>query len=235
MPRIVSIQLGQPREYGTPDGDVMERPFTTAFVKQPVDGPVYLHTDHLEGDAVADTKHHGGPEKAVLAYSADHYPAWRAETYVDFPHGAFGENLTISGADEETICIGDIYDIGTARVQVSQPRLPCWKIARRWGIKDLSLRVHRSGRTGWYLRVLREGTVKPGDVLRVVDTPHGQWTIARVNRALAARPRDFDELAKLAKVPALAPKLARDLARWAAERPVEADPDADLLVTADAE
>jgi MOSC domain-containing protein YiiM len=236
MARVATIQRALPREHGVPGTeDVMQRPFFTAFHKEPVDGPVWVSKTGLEGDGVGDPVHHGGPEKAVLAYSADHYPGWRAETYVQLPHGAFGENFTVAGADEETVCIGDVYDVGEARVQVSQPRQPCWKIARRWGIRDLSLRVHRSGRTGWYLRVLREGTVAPGDVLRMVDCPHPQWTIARINRALAARPRDFDTLAKLAQVPVLPPKLARDLARFAAARPAEDDPDAGLVVTHEAE
>ncbi|HEX8904255.1 MAG TPA: MOSC domain-containing protein, partial [Longimicrobiaceae bacterium] len=128
------------------------------------------------------------------------------------------ENFTVEGLDEATVCIGDVYAVGEARVQVSQPRIPCWKIARRWGIRDLSARVQRTRRTGWYLRVLDEGEVAPGDAITLLERPHPEWTIARANAAIYTRPRDADEILALAAVPALAPSLAQALAQYVALR-----------------
>lgn len=217
--RLASIQAALPREHGRDDAaEPMGRPWTTAFFKEPVAGPVWLARTNLEGDRQADLKHHGGPDKAVLCYAAAHYPLWRAELGRELPHGAFGENFTVEGLDEATVCIGDVYAIGQARVQVSQPRMPCWKIARRWGIEDLSARVQRTGRTGWYLRVLDEGLVAPGDEIARLERPHPEWTIARANAALYTRPRDVDEILALTAVPALAPSLAAGLAQHVALR-----------------
>lgn len=120
----------------------------------------------------------GGPEKAVLAYAADHYPLWRSELEpLELPYGTFGENFTIAGLTEETVCIGDIYIIGGAIVQISQPRQPCWKLARRWQVKDLVIRVPANGRTGWYFRVLKEGYIEQGVPVILLDRPYPQWPI----------------------------------------------------------
>jgi MOSC domain-containing protein YiiM len=118
--------------------------------------------------------------------------------------------------DEAAVCLGDVYAVGEARVQVSQPRLPCWKIARRWEMRDLSARVQRSGRTGWYLRVLAEGRVAAGDAVALLERPHPDWTIARANAALYTRPRDAAEILGLAAVPALAASLRKGLEQYAA-------------------
>jgi len=229
---LVSIQAALPREHGTPGAaKVMERPWTTAFFKEPVAGPVWLGSTNLAGDRQADLKNHGGPDRAVLAYAAGHYPGWRAELYLELPHGAFGENFTVAGMDEATVCIGDAYEVGGATVQVTQPRIPCWKIARRWQVKDLSARVQRSGRTGWYLCVLREGEVTPSDAMRLIDRPHPEWTIARANAALYTRPIDEAEVRALAACPALASSLRAALAAYLAQHlDPEADGDAPRLV-----
>ena len=217
--RLLSIQVALPAEHGTPGAaKAMERPWTTAFFKEPVAGPVWLGATNLDGDRQADPKHHGGPDRAVMAYSAAHYPGWRAELYLQLPHGAFGENFTVGGMDEATVCLGDAYEVGGAVVQVTQPRIPCWKIARRWQVKDLSARVQRSGRTGWYLRVLREGEVAPGDEMRLVARPHPEWTIARANAALYTRPADEAEVRALATCPALAGELRGVLSGYLAQQ-----------------
>jgi MOSC domain-containing protein YiiM len=171
-----------------------------------VAGPIWLARTNLAGDGQADLENHGGVEQAVLAYAGDHYPAWRTELALpDMPYGAFGENFTIAGQDETTVCIGDTYAIGEAIVQVSQPRGPCWKLARRWRIKDLTARVQRSGRAGWYLRVLREGHVAAGQPVRLLERPFPQWTIARVNALLNGRDDDRRAIAELAACPLLGP------------------------------
>ena len=226
MMKIASIQVALPRTYGTEGAaNPMERPWTSAFAKEPVAGPVRLGATNLAGDQQADPRYHGGPDKAVLCYAAAHYPQWREELGRELPHGGFGENFTVEGRDESTGSRGDVYAIGGARVEVSQPRLPCWKIARRWGMKDLSARVQRTRRTGWYLRVLEEGTVAVGDEIVLVDRPYGEWTIARANEALYTRPRAVDEIAGLAACPALAESLAAALRHFLG---MQHDPDDDL-------
>jgi len=203
---LVSIQVGLPRRWGDPEAtDPMERPWESAIAKEPVQGPVWLGRTNLIGDGQADLKHHGGPDKAVLAYAAAHYPLWRAELgRSDLPYGAFGENFTINGLTEEVVCIGDVYAIGEARVQVSQPRQPCWKIARRWRIKDLTARVVETGRTGWYLRVLTEGYVEARVPVELVERPFPQWTVARATEVMRNRWRDQAAARALAECPALA-------------------------------
>jgi MOSC domain-containing protein YiiM len=141
-----------------------------------------LRTANLDGDEQADLRVHGGPGKAVCVYSADHYPAWRQELgLASMEPGAFGENFTVSGHTESDVCIGDIYRIHEAIVVVSQPRTPCWKLARRWNVPDLPRRFLRSGRTGWYLRVAQEGHVQRDAVFELLARPYPKWTIAHVN------------------------------------------------------
>lgn len=189
MGRIVSVNVGMPREHGVEGAAIpMDRPWTTGFFKEPVGGPVRVGTTNLEGDGQADLRVHGGPDKAVLLYAAAHYPAWQEELGFAMPFGAFGENLSVEGMTEAEACIGDVLEIGTARLQVAQPRGPCWKIARRWKMRDLSARVQRSGRTGWYARVLQEGVVQAGDPVVLVHRPHPEWTVARANELLHAKP-----------------------------------------------
>ncbi len=203
---LVSIQVGLPRKLGVADAaDPMDRLWESGFVKEPVSGPVWLGRTNLAGDGQADREHHGGPDKAVLAYAAAHYPLWRAElNRPELPYGAFAENFTIDGLTEETVCIGDVYAIGEARVQVSQPRQPCWKIARRWRIKDLTVRVRETGRTGWYLRVLQEGYVEPGLDVVLIERPFPQWTVARATEVMLHRREDRQAAAELAECPLLA-------------------------------
>lgn len=222
--KLLSIQVALPREHGRADAErAMDRAWTTAFFKEPVSGPVFLARTNLDGDRQADPEHHGGPDKAVMAYAASHYALWRQELGRELPHGGFGENFTVQGADESTVCIGDVYAIGEARVQVSQPRIPCWKIARRWGIRDLSARVQRTRRTGWYLRVLVEGHVAPGDEIVLLDRPHPDWPVLRASDVLYTRPHDVDAVRALADVPALAPGLSQTLERYFAQAAVPPD------------
>ena len=174
----------------------------TAFGKQPAPGPVHAGHQGLEGDAQADRRYHGGPEMAALAYSADHYPAWRVELdWPALPLGGFGENLSVSGASEQSVCIGDVWRAGSAVLQIASPRKPCHKISAYWGRPDLLLLVQQSGRSGWYLRVLEEGGLSAGDAIELVDRPHPQWSVARAN--LAALQRKSEAARELAEVFAL--------------------------------
>ncbi len=204
-PLLVSVQVGLPRWHGTPgSADPLDRPWASGFFKEPVPGPVRVTYRNLDGDGQADLVNHGGRDKAVLAYSADHYPHWRTELGLpDMPFGGFGENLTLAGVAEADVCIGDVWRIGPVVLAVSQPRQPCWKLARRWHLKNLPARVVETGRSGWYFRVLTEGVIEAGLAAELVARPNPAWTVARANGVLYAQPPDPAESAALAAVPEL--------------------------------
>jgi len=148
---------------------------------------------------------HGGVYRVVLAYSADHYPTWRAELGFEMPYGGFGENFTVSELTEETVCLGDVYAVGEAVVQVTQPRAPCWKLARRWEIKDLTARVEARGWGGWYHRVVQPGFVAAGDSYRRIERSHPDFTIARINDLVSKRNVDLTFAAALSEAEMLTP------------------------------
>lgn len=211
---LVSVQVGLPTRLGTPGAvDRQDRPWTTGFFKHAVAGPVWLGRTNLAGDGQADRRFHGGPDRAVLAYAAAHYPIWRVELgRPDFPEGAFGENFTVDGLDEGSVCLGDTFAVGEALIQVSQPRQPCWKVARRWRMRGLPARVQRTGRTGWYLRVLREGFVAPGLALVLLERPCPEWTVTRATETMRRRIHEPDAATALAACPFLSASWRRALA-----------------------
>lgn len=186
---VVSIQVGQAKQYVNDDG----KAWTSAIHKHPVNGPVQIRETGVVGDQQVDLKNHGGTDKAILAYSADHFSNWvkEFEKFGQVPNlgGAFGENLTITGLQENRVCIGDIFKIGTARLQVSQPRQPCWKLSSRWNIPKLEVAVQKTGRTGWYLRIVESGIVEAGDEIVLIDRLHSDWSIAAANGVMYAKPR----------------------------------------------
>jgi len=215
---LLSVQIGSPNSYGFEDAvDPHDKPWTTGFFKTPIEGPVFVGSTNLSGDGQADLKNHGGIDKAVLAYSADHYPKWRDELRMhDMPCGAFGENLTISGLCEESVCIGDIFRIGLVTFEVSQPRQPCWKLARRWRMHELVGLVVRNGRTGWYLRVLEQGCIEARMPVTLIDRPNPAWSIARANDILHRHQKDLPLTLELAGVPRLADSWVEELRERAA-------------------
>jgi MOSC domain-containing protein YiiM len=192
--RIEGVQVGKP---------AVVNGVRTAFGKRAVPWTVHLGRLNLDGDSQADRRYHGGPDMAVLAYSADHYRLWRSElAWPDLPLGAFGENLSVSGATEETVCIGDLWVTAESAVlQVASPRKPCRKISGYWGRSDLLQRVHESGRIGWYLRVIAEGSVEAGARISLLERPHPEWPIRRAFSAALARNRG--EARALSEVAAL--------------------------------
>lgn len=204
MPTLISIQAGLPKRY-TREGS--DKAFLSGIAKNTVTGPIRLNAENLEGDMQADLENHGGPFRAVLSYAESHYDSWRDELdRPDFPYGAFGENFTISDLTEQTVCLGDTYEIGPeVIVQVSQPRLPCWKLARRWGIKDLADRVHKSNRGGWYSRVLAEGIVEVGMPVNLIERQHPNLTIAHVVNLIYRRTIELDACRTLMNLSALTP------------------------------
>lgn len=220
MPTILSIQVGRAVTY-TQDGpsDGKARTWTTAFNKSPVSGSATITDLGLTGDEQADRENHGGLDKAILAYSADHYAYWREHLSLpDMPHGGFGENLTIAGLEESTVCIGDQWQAGPVLFEVSQPRQPCWKMGRRWQIPDLPKQVIQNGRGGWYLRVLTPGELANGSEIELVSRPRPSWTIARANRLFYHEPDNVADLQDLANIPELSRAWREDLLQKIARR-----------------
>lgn len=213
-PLVLSVNVGMPQEQVEPastDGE--KRPWRSAILKSPVEGPVFLSRNGLAGDGQADLQEHGGPDRAVLAMPADHYPSWRDELALPFlKHGAFGENLTISRLVESSVCIGDIYSIGETRVQVTMPRLAGWKLARRLRVPDIVDRIAATGRSGWYLRVLTEGHLERSSFVLLEERPEPEWTVAAALETYRNRAADPAGAARLAGCGALSEVWKRLLA-----------------------
>ncbi len=203
--RVIALHIGKVRQIESSEsGGWWDKPWQTGFYKEPRSEPLWLGYEGFRGDEQADRRYHGGPEKAVCVYPSEHYPYW-CETLgiADLPHGAFGENLTLQGLLETTVCIGDRFSLGEAEIQISQPRQPCWKLARRWHVKDLTARVEQTGFTGFYFRVLRHGQVGTGDTLTLLDRPFPLWTIERCNQVMHHPEDDAESAASLASCPLL--------------------------------
>jgi len=205
--RLISVQVGAVQTHGAYDAaNPLDKRWTTGFFKAPTRGPVVVRWLGLAGDEQADPRFHGGRDKAVLAYSADHFPEWKKDPDLGaLSGGGFGENLTVAGQTEADVCVGDAWRIGDVLLEVTQPRQPCWKLGRRWRRPDLPKQVIAQGWTGWYFRVLEEGTVEAGLTLTLERRVHPAWTIAEANcvmydkRATAARLRELTSLPELSQ------------------------------------
>lgn len=218
-PEIRVLRLATGTVEAVPDPGHPDRPWNTGFRKRAQTGPVWLGYQGFRGDEQADRRNHGGVDKAVCVYPARHYAAWCEELGLPgFGPGAFGENLTLGGIDEDAACVGDVFRIGSARVQVSQPRQPCWKLGRIHGVPDLAARVERNGRTGFYFRVLEHGAVSEGDLLELLERPFPDWTIRRCNEVKHHRKDAVDEARALASVPPLSGSWKDSLWSRGAER-----------------
>ena len=198
------MRRGQPRELPRPEWEKGEaRTWTTAYRKDEVAGAVRVETLGLDGDAQV-SRHHGGPDMAVLAYPLAHYATWREEIGEGaMGAGSFGENLTVEGLDETTVCIGDVFRVGSVTFQVSQPRGPCAAISRWWNREDMLERATETGRAGFYLRILEPGEVKIGDAFEGLERRHGEWSVRRVFRARVDLTTDRATLEALASCAAL--------------------------------
>ena len=197
--QLVSVNVGLPREviwHG--------RVVRTSIWKDPVDGLVHVSSLNLDGDKQSDLSVHGGPEKAVYAYPREHYEYWRRELPgTDLAWGAFGENFTTEGLLETDIRIGDRLRVGSAEFLVTQPRMPCFKLGIRFGRDDMVKRFLRSGRSGFYLAVVREGDVARGDSLEFVGRDEHGVTVADVASLYASDRDNEDLLRRVVDVPAL--------------------------------
>lgn len=177
--------------------------FMTGMCKKPVAGPLLLTKLGFECDGVGDLNHHGGSDKAVCVYSLDHYAYWKSVLGIEMPAAAFGENLSVEGLREGDVCIGDVYRIGTAVVQVSQPRQPCGTLAARYGRNDLVKLVADSGGTGFYFRVLTEGLVQAGDIVSFVERDARGVTVAFANNIFHHDRTNRNGIEKVLAAPAL--------------------------------
>nr|WP_236549195.1 MULTISPECIES: MOSC domain-containing protein [Novosphingobium] len=199
---ILSIQCGKVSPFRGEDEP-------SAIGKVPVAGPIRVGRLGLEGDEQADLAVHGGPDKAIHHYPHDHYAFWREAIgghELLSNYGAFGENIATEGLTEDTICVGDRWRMGTALVEVSQGRQPCWKLDHRFGGAAVNAGVVRSRRAGWYYRVLEDGEVAAGDRMVLAERPYPDWTVQRVFGLLIAgdHKKDREGLEALGEVATLA-------------------------------
>jgi len=204
---VRSVNVGRPRQIAVRRG----RPLMSAIGKQPVAGRVHVAGSAVEGDAQADLRVHGGPDKAVYAYAAEDAAWWAEALGRPLEPGMFGENLTVEGLDVTGALIGERWRAGTAELEVSQPRIPCHKLGLRFGDPSMVRRFAEAGRPGAYLRVLAPGDVAAGDPVEVLSRPGHDVTVAMVSRAIL-----FDDA--LLRPAAAAPALPPPLARWMRER-----------------
>lgn len=201
-----------------------ERQAPSGINKKPVSGPVRLLRDGLECDEQGDKKVHGGPEKAVHHYPRDHYADWLndlGENEQLNDAGAFGENISTIGLTEQNVAVGDRFRIGTAIIEVSQGRQPCWKLNARFNVPDMAVRVQKTGRTGWYYRVLEEGVVAQDDAMKLIERLSPEWTLHRLWHLLYVDTLNYDELAQMANIVHLADGWKRYAIRRLENRKVE--------------
>lgn len=197
---LLSVNVGTPREVVWKG-----RPVRTSIFKQAVEAPVAVRRLNLDGDEQSDLAVHGGPNKAVYAYQAEHYDFWRGELpAAELGWGSFGENLTVSGLPaEDAICVGDRIRAGSALFMVSQPRLPCFKLSIRFERADMVKRFLASGRTGFYLSVVEEGVVAAGDEIEIVSRDSGRVSVADITRLYAHDRADLETMRRAAELEGL--------------------------------
>jgi MOSC domain-containing protein YiiM len=206
---VVSVQVGHVAPLGP-------RHVPSAFVKRPIAGAVMAKQLGLVGDQQADLRVHGGPDKAVYCYPVEHYVKWlkeRPSNEALLMPGGFGENLTTRGLDEDLVCIGDVLRFSGVTAQVTQPRQPCFKLGLRFQDQRMLREMLRSGRSGWYLRVLEVGLVEAGASITIIGRPNPSWSVARLKHLFGSHVT-VEELAELAELPGLAAGI-RDSARAA--------------------
>ena len=177
---------------------------TSAIFKRPVGGAVQVGALGLVGDSQADRRVHGGVDKAVHCYAWAHYATWRSELpscSAFAAPGAFGENLSIDGLDEQTVCIGDVWRVGKTVLAVTQGRQPCFKLNLRFGVADMAVRVQRSLRPGWYMRVIQPGLIAARNEIELLDRPHPDYSVAALLQLIHDRSTDVSQLTEVLRLP----------------------------------
>ena len=206
MPRVLSVNVGRPRQISVRRG----RPLMSSIGKAPVEGRVRVEGINVAGDEQADRRVHGGPDKAVYVYASEDAAWWAARLAREIPPGMFGENLTLEGVDVSNAVVGERWRAGTVELEVSQPRLPCAKLGLRFGDPQMVRLFGESRRPGAYLRIVREGELGAGDAVELLSRPDHGVTVALVSAAILID----DSLRSRA---ASAPELAESLARYLRE------------------
>jgi MOSC domain-containing protein YiiM len=199
--KLLSVNVSLPREVAHGSETV-----STGIFKEPVAGRVVLRMSNLDGDGQADLENHGGIYRAAYAYSIENYDHWRRELgRADLTFGQFGENFTVERMVEDNIHIGDVFRIGDALVEVTQPRPPCFKLGIKMGMAGFPKLFLASGRVGFYLRVLEEGEVGAGDVFECVEGDPEQMSVREMSRLLFFEPENLEGAKRALRVTALSP------------------------------
>jgi MOSC domain-containing protein YiiM len=194
--KLISVNCGLPRRV-TWHGQAV----TTSIYKNPVEGRVALRTLNLDGDRQSDLSVHGGIAKAVYCYPIAHYDYWRAQLPGrELPMGIFGENFTTEGLTEDSVFLGDRFSVGSAEVIVTQPRVPCFKLALRFESDDMVKRFFASRLSGFYLAVVREGDVGAGDEIRVISRDPNEVPVSEITRLYAARKYSREDAVVLRRI-----------------------------------
>jgi len=197
--QVISVNVALPREIEI-NGQIV----STGIFKSPVKGVVHVRKLNLDGDRQADLKVHGGVDKAVYLYPSEHYPFWEKELETQLDWAAFGENLTIAGLSEPSVCVGDQLSIGDVVLQVSQPRLPCFKLAAKFQRDDIIKRFLDSRRTGYYARVINEGSLQTGDSIVVAGRDSARLSVHELTGLYLVKHPDSSQIQRALSSKALA-------------------------------
>jgi MOSC domain-containing protein YiiM len=208
--KVVSTNIAQP-QFVTINGQQQK----TGIFKKPIHQPIYLDKEEVKGDEISNRKVHGGQYKACYLFSAEHYSHWQnLYPQLDWHYGMLGENLTIKGLDETQICVGDIYKVGNALIQVTQPREPCTTFAAKMGADTIMPQFIAHGRPGTYVRVLQQGEVMVGDTLKLVEKSKHPISVADFFKLLFSREKNQEHLKLLVKNEAVALYKRKELTRY---------------------
>lgn len=205
--KLLTVSVGTPKEVSYVDRKGREKTTTSGIYKTPVDSRVMLRRTNLDGDGQADLDAHGGPDKAVYVYARENYDFWAAELGRDdfAAAGQFGENFTVESMSDEDVCIGDQFRIGGALVEVTQPRVPCFKLGILMGIDNFQKQFAQKCRTGFYLRVLEEGEVGAGDVIEWAGHGAVRMSVRDMMHLLYFEPDNIDGARKALEIEAMSP------------------------------
>jgi MOSC domain-containing protein YiiM len=199
MATLQSINIGKPDKIVISGNQKM----FSGIIKKPAQGKIFLDNLGFRGDGVADPKFHGGRDKAVCVYCVDHYSFWKKELNREILPGAFGENLGVTEWTEKTVHIGDIFKVGEAKVQCSQPRQPCHKLNKKFNFQAMACRVQTTGYSGWYFRVTQPGWVTAGvEIIRVQEDPK-RVSVETANDLMHKNKKDWRGINEILSVPAL--------------------------------
>ena len=199
MIKIISLNTGRPQQLTYGDGKRLR----TTLRRTPASDRIFLDYLGFEGDQVADPVNHGGPDKAVCGYPADHYPFWQKELGRTLPPSAFGENLTLNGLTEDDIHIGDIFQFGEAEIQFSQPRQPCHKLTKIFEYPKLASRIQSLGYCGYYFRVLKQGWIQGGITGKRIHEDSAGISVLDAHHLMYRDKNSFDAIEQLIRHPAL--------------------------------